>query len=58
MYKNVINNNNLIRDMLSTESCHLSVCIMIYKNKSKLIKHIEKILKIKSLIKILNLGLI
>ena len=31
---------------------------MIYKNKSKLIKHIEKVLKIKSLIKILNLGLI
>lgn len=22
-YKNVINNNNLIRDMLSTENCHL-----------------------------------
>lgn len=44
MYKNVIN-NNLIRDMLSTENCHLSVCIMIYKNKSKLIKHIEKNIK-------------
>ena len=44
MYKNVIN-NNLIRDMLSTENCHLSVCIMIYKNKSKLIKHIKKSIK-------------
>lgn len=44
MYKNVIN-NNLIRDMLSIENCHLSVCIMIYKNKSKLIKHIEKNIK-------------